>query len=303
MKEDILKIKSPLRYPGGKSRAIKQILPLIPDFKEFREPMVGGGSVFFALKQLYPERKFWVNDINKELYSFWKICKDDTPNLIKEVKKLKLNATNGKELHLQLLQNTNTSDFERALRFFILNRITFSGLAESGGYSKQAFESRFTDSSIQRLKEASNILDNTKITNKDYEELIATEGEDVFIFLDPPYLSKTKSRLYGKNGDLHEGFDHKRFSEIMKKCKHSWLITYDDSPEVRKLFPDAYIYEWELQYGMNNFKQKTAAKGKELFISNFRIPALEKDKTNLENIEVNAIIIKNNIGNPVPIEV
>ena len=52
----IPKTKSPLRYPGGKSKALKQILPIIPSFKEFREPMVGGGSVFFALKQLNPKQ-------------------------------------------------------------------------------------------------------------------------------------------------------------------------------------------------------------------------------------------------------
>ena len=52
-----LKVKSPLRFPGGKSRALKQILPIIPEFKEYREPMVGGGSVFFALKQKFPEKK------------------------------------------------------------------------------------------------------------------------------------------------------------------------------------------------------------------------------------------------------
>ena len=52
-------IKSPLRYPDGKSKALEQILPLIPHFEEFREPFLGGGSVFFlALKQLYPDRKF-----------------------------------------------------------------------------------------------------------------------------------------------------------------------------------------------------------------------------------------------------
>jgi DNA adenine methylase len=47
------------------------------------------------------------------------------------------------------------------------------------------------------------------------------------------------------------------------------LITYDDSPEVRKLFSFAHIVEWELQYGMNNFTQGSAAKGKELFIKNY----------------------------------
>lgn len=286
--------KSPLRYPGGKSRAIKQILPIIPEFDEFREPMVGGGSVFFALKQLYPEKDFWVNDINKELFSFWKICQQNHESLIHEIKKIKKTKNNGKELHLDLLNKENSSEFDKAIRFFVLNRITFSGLAESGGYSEQAFKSRFTDSSIQRLSKAAKILQDSKITNEDYEKMINSPGKNVFIFLDPPYLSKTKSRLYGKNGDLHEGFDHERFAKVMKGCKHKWLITYDDTPEIRKLFSFANIYEWELQYGMNNYKQKTAAKGKELFISNYRIPSLEK-KQESEIMEVEFALPKKSI--------
>ncbi len=70
-------IKSPLRYPGGKSKALEQILPLIPHFEEFREPFVGGGSVFLALKQLYPDRKYWINDLYFELYKFWEYTQKD----------------------------------------------------------------------------------------------------------------------------------------------------------------------------------------------------------------------------------
>lgn len=48
--------KSPLRYPGGKSRALKQILPHVPlNISEFREPFVGGGSVFFAIRNLFQD--------------------------------------------------------------------------------------------------------------------------------------------------------------------------------------------------------------------------------------------------------
>jgi DNA adenine methylase len=57
----------------------------------------------------------------------------------------------------------------------------------------------------------------------------------------------------------------------MRLCSHRWLITLDDCEENRELFNFAYIYEWELQYGMNNFKQENAAVGKELFISNYDI--------------------------------
>jgi DNA adenine methylase len=62
----------------------------------------------------------------------------------------------------------------------------------------------------------------------------------------------------------------------MKKCKQSWLITYDDSQEVRANFIWAYLYvvPWKLQYGMNNYKQVKAQKGNELFIANYNFVKL-----------------------------
>ena len=58
----------------------------------------------------------------------------------------------------------------------------------------------------------------------------------------------------------------------MKKIKHKWMITYDDCKEIRNLFSFANIINWEFQYGMNNYKQNSAAKGKELIITNYDIP-------------------------------
>jgi len=63
-------IKSPWRYPGGKSRAIKTIAPLIPGFEQYREPFVGGGSLFIYLKQVFSKRKFWINDLYFDLANF-----------------------------------------------------------------------------------------------------------------------------------------------------------------------------------------------------------------------------------------
>ena len=84
-----------------------------------------------------------------------------------------------------------------------------------------------------------------------------------------PYFSNTSSKLYGSRGCFHENFDHEEFSKEMRKCKHKWLITDDDSKEIRDLFSFANIYEWTLQYGMNNINGNSASKGKELFISNY----------------------------------
>ena len=171
------------------------------------------------------------------------------------------------------------TEFERAVRFFVLNRITFSGVVESGGYSQHAFEGRFTESSIERVAKMGNILEGVKITHLDYRELLKDGNKEVFTFLDPPYFKATKSRLYGKNGILHTEFNHDDFAREVKKCKHSWLITYDDSPEIRKNFSLAHVYEWELQYGMNNYKQGKAEKGNELFISNYELAVKTKSRT------------------------
>ncbi len=265
-------IKSPLRYPGGKSKAIDSISKLIPDFKEFREPFVGGGSVFVYLKQNVPSRTFWINDIYQNLYHFWNECKENPNKLIESILEFRSNYLEGKELHKFLLENIDSFDnIKKAAAFFIFNRITFSGTTESGGFSNAAFHKRFTESSIERVKALSKILVNTKISNLDYEEVILADGNDVFLFLDPPYYSATKSALYGKNGNLHKMFDHERFANVMKQTKHKWLITYDDSEYIRNLFSFAHIKTWDLTYGMRNVNKESNQLGKELFISNYSL--------------------------------
>ena len=273
-------VKSPLRYPGGKSRALKQILPLVPtNISEFREPFVGGGSVFFAIQSLFQNRikSYWINDLNYDLYCFYKQTRDNGTDLVEALVDTKTNCDNGRALFEKLAaekdllsrDRTSLSEFERAVRFFVLNRITFSGTVDSGGYSQSAYEKRFTDSSIERVQLISPYLSGVKITCADYADALLQDGEDVFIFLDPPYWKATESKLYGNRGTLHTSFDHARFAENMKKCPHKWLITYDDSPIIRKFFDFAEICEWTLQYGMNNYRKTTAAKGNELFIKNY----------------------------------
>jgi DNA adenine methylase len=268
-------IKSPLRYPGGKSRSVDLIATIIPEFDEFREPFLGGGSIFIYAKQRYPNKKFWVNDLYFELYKFWEMAQKDVDALIDKVYEWRNQFPIGKKLHQFLNENlANFNDLERGAAFFIYNRITFSGTSLSGGFSEGAFTGRFTESSIQRLNQFAKVINGSTITNLDYEALVKREGENVFIFLDPPYYSATKSALYGKNGNMHKSFDHAKFAENMKNCTHKWLITYDDSEYIRKLFSFANIMPWELMYGMKNVVAGADQKGKELFISNYleRLP-------------------------------
>lgn len=285
-------IKSPLRYPGGKSRAIGLISMLIPEFNEYREPFVGGGSLFIYLKQKYPGKTYWINDIYKNLYYFWSETKNQSDKLISQIVAWKKDFTEGKKLHTYLIENIEGFDITRkAAAFFIFNRITFSGTTESGGYSDAAFHKRFTDSSINRVNALSSLLINTLITNHDYEDVVFSPGENVFMFLDPPYYSATKSALYGKNGNLHKKFDHQRFADIMKSVNHKWLMTYDDSDFIRKIFSFANIKSWDLTYGMRNVNKSANQIGKELFISNYFINDIEEKQIDL--FKGDELVIKN----------
>lgn len=270
-------VKSPLRYPGGKSRAIKFLCQYFPnDFKIYKEPFFGGGSVGIYISQIMNNIRIDVNDLNYELYCFWQSLKIHPNKLIEGIIELKNRFKNGKDLYNFILyrRESNLSILERGIDFFILNRITFSGIVDSGGFSQKAYESRFTTSSIDRLKNTHKIIKNFNFSSDNFFNLIDIDTKnqkETFIFLDPPYYSSVKSKLYGKKGILHLNFNHKNLRDYLYKIKSKFLLTYDNCEFIRELYKDFYTLEWNLQYGMNNYKQVKADIGKELLISNYEL--------------------------------
>ena len=266
------KVRTPLRYPGGKHRVSDMLADnVLPDFKEYREPFIGGGSVFLKLKQRYPDRQYWINDLYYDLYCFWDVLKEEPGTLIALVEMWRDRFKDlGPQLFEFLVGGRKTFTKEQtAAGFFILNRITFSGTSLSGGYSRRSYYERFTDSSIDRLVEVPALLDGVEITNEGYETLMDAPGDGVFIYLDPPYYTATKSALYGSNGDLHVGFDHERFLEACKRCKHNFMITYDDCEYIRELFKDFNVDTFTNVYGMRNVVKDAKMHEGELLIKNF----------------------------------
>jgi len=251
-------LKTPLRYPGGKSRALTKLLKYLPsrEITEYREMFLGGGSVALEMtKRLPKDVPIWVNDLYEPLYNFWIVLRDNPDELQRKLQELKSRFPDQGSAHGLFLQakdviNDGTqSNTDRAIAFYVLNKCSFSGLTESSSFSKQASDNNFTMRGILKLKDYSYLIRNWKITNLDYQEL-AADDMLTFIYADPPY--NIKDVLYGNKGQMHKGFDHARFADVMDACLCNVMISYNDHPDIIERFLEWCQYDYEHTYTMRS---------------------------------------------------
>ena len=256
MNQTLKSLKTPLRYPGGKSRATKYILPRFPDdIKEYRETFLGGGSVAIAFTKANPDIPVWVNDLYEPLYNFWRVLQDYNEELCAELVKLKQQhpePISAKNLFLeskQLVNNYDQSHLSRACAFYVINKCSFSGLTESSSFSRQASDSNFSMRGIEKLKGYSEIIQNWKITNWSYEGLLSDDIR-CFIYSDPPY--DIKDNLYGNKGDLHKRFDHDQFAADCDNHLARQMISYNSIQMVKDRFEKWLACSYDLTYTMRS---------------------------------------------------
>jgi len=274
------KLKTPLRYPGGKSKATTKMAPYFPpknNVKHYREPFLGGGSVALWMAQNYNLESVWVNDLYWPLYNFWIHLRDRGEQLSNALHETKTNyntVDKARELFDQSkkeLSDKDTTNFEKAINFWIVNKCSFSGLTESSSFSKAASEGNFTLKGIADLKEYSKLIKNWKITNQSYETLLdGSIDDDIFIYLDPPY--EISSNLYGKKGAMHKGFDHDLFAQNCNLNGPMTAISYNADQSVKERFPDWNQYEFPLTYTMRSNSanyRKNQPKRLELLLTNY----------------------------------
>ena len=272
-------LKTPLRYPGGKSRAIKKMAQFLPDmskYKEYREPFLGGGSVALHMTQTYPHLEVWVNDLYEPLVNFWQQLQDEANEITTRLKTFKTaypTPDRARELFIEskeLVNDQKKSDITRAVSFYVVNKCSFSGLTESSSFSAQASDSNFSLRGIEKLPEYSEIIQNWVITNLTYERMSCDE-KDVFTYLDPPY--EIKSSLYGKKGGMHKGFDHDAFAEECDRHTNHMMISYNSSQLIRDRFKEWRPSEFDHTYTMRSVGDymKEQQERKELVLTNYAI--------------------------------
>lgn len=257
---DNINNKSPLRYPGGKTRACKKLETImkehfnINDYDNLISPFFGGGSFEFHIQNNY-QLNIIANDKFTPLYNFWDNCKNNKEKLCDELTK-KINMIDKDvftSLREQIMEEKNT--LNQSIMYFIINRCSFSGATLSGGFSLEASKKRFTQSSIERIKKLN--LRKFNIYNFDFEDFInINQYTKNLLFLDPPYYLEKASTLYGNNGDMHDTFDHNKLYKCLS-TKQNWFMTYNNCEYIKNLYKDFKIIETCWSYGMNKSKKSS----------------------------------------------
>lgn len=236
--------KSPLRYPGGKTRGIHVITRFFPkNFDVLLSPFFGGGSIeiFVASKGI----KVYGYDAFLPLVEFWQCLTEQREQLAAKVEKY-WPLSKEKFYELQKIQPCFKDKVERAAIYYVLNRSSFSGATLSGGMSPD--HPRFTQASILRLHEFNN--PNINVKHADFKTSLKAHPF-TFAYLDPPYL--IKSSLYGKKGNAHKDFEHEELAALLKKRRH-WILSYNDCKDIRDLYAGFNTLTPDWKYGMSDNK-------------------------------------------------
>ena len=217
-------------------------------------PFLGGGSV--ELSCASDGIRVYGSDAFEPLATFWQELLHH-PEMLADVAGKYLPMSREGFYEMQAEYRQNLVPVRRAAMFYVLNRCSFSGTTLSGGMSPG--HPRFTQSSIKRLREFQ--CSNLSVKCLGYQVAL-DEHPGTFAYLDPPYDLGNGSRLYGKRGDMHEGFNHDELAEVLRERK-GWVLSYNDCERIRRLYDGYRIITLDWKYGMSCDK-----KSKEVLIIN-----------------------------------
>lgn len=253
---------SPLRYPGGKNK-ISPFVKLIIDKSgltniTYVEPFAGGAGVALSLLFSGTVNHIVINDYDKCIYSVWRAILNDTNEFIKLIKDTDVTIEEWRRQKDIYLTQNNKYSLELAFATFFLNRTNRSGILKAGpigGFNQNGnylIDARFNkENLIQRICDIADKKNQISLFNKDIRSFFKSylpKYENVFLYLDPPY--------YKKGQELYKNFftdkDHQEISECVKQLTCNWIITYDNTAEITKLYEEQQCGFFDLSYSLAN---------------------------------------------------
>ena len=277
-----MRFYSPLRYPGGKNKLAKFVALICEKNAvsgHYVEPYAGGASVALHLLFNGHVKEVTINDYDRAIYAFWYSILNDTEKFCRKIRNTDVTLeTWRKQKKIQNNKATEKNLLKLGFSTFYLNRTNYSGIIDGGmigGVSQDGnykINCRFNKQElIDRIKFIAIHKKYIHIKNMDALDLVKkiNKDKDTIFYFDPPYYLKGPS-LY-MNHYAHQ--DHERVSEEIKKIKKAkWIVSYDNTSEIKKMYDKCNKKEYTFFHTSYN-----ARMGKEIlfFSKNLLIPRVE----------------------------
>ena len=290
-------LKSVFRYPGAKSRFLGEIVDkrmgvALREASSYMEAFVGGGSVLLYVANNYQNiERFFVNDFDYLISSFWTCMGNEilTEALADKI----LNTIPTIELHKELQSKFpeihKETTLESAYIGLCLNRMSFSGILESGpiGGKTQAQQAttenpvgcRFNAQSIaDQMRKINGVLNGKLyVSQVSFEDFIPCHPHDssCVLYCDPPYYDKG-NQLYRCTMD--HAF-HQLLADTLKQCHMKWFLSYDTATQIDDMYKNWSIpHRFPTRYSVRGSEKKI-----EGWTSNEEFLIESKEKTKEES--------------------
>ncbi len=254
-------MKGIVPYFGGKSRLARTIINKMPLHACYVEVFAGGASVFF---QKPPSRSEVINDLDKDLVTLYRTVKNHPEELYRQ---FKFSLVSRVEFEREQRVTADTlTDIQRAARYLYLQKTAFGGKIVGQSYGTATTgKPRLNILNLENiLEQAWQRLAQVQVECMDFRNLIPKYDRDhTFFFLDPPYWN-----IPGYKADFVEK-DFWDLAEILRNIKGKFLLTLNDTPEVRNIFKEFIIETVELKYSLGSSEKSRSTKRQELLIANY----------------------------------
>lgn len=258
--------RSPFRYPGGKTWLIPVVRKwLKQDGKSVErliEPFAGGGIVSLTAAFEKLSQQIIMVEKDDEIAAVWEVVLNGKAEwLAEKIFNFDLTIENVKAEFLK--ENKEVQDV--AFCTILKNRIFHGGIIAKGsgmlknGENGKGISSRWYPKTLKdRINSIGLIKSNIQFTRGDAFDVIKqnSENEKAYFFIDPPYT------LAGKRLYTHFEIDHEKLFELTAELKGKYMLTYDDTPEIREL-----AIKYELQFRTIPMKTTHHLKKQEIIIS------------------------------------
>ena len=262
----MMKVLSPLRYPGGKAKIADFIKQVVKDNDlldgVYVEPYAGGAAVALSLLMDEYVSRIIINDKDRSIYAFWYSVLYDTDRLCKLIEETPVTMeTWWEQRTFQSVENKETTDLlTLGFSTFFMNRTNRSGIIKAGvigGFDQRGnykIDARYRkEDLIARIRRIASYADRIELHHEDavdfVKHIVQVLPQNTILYLDPPYYKKGR----GLYMNYYEDADHEKIRDVITNVDtFRWVVSYDNSLFIKELYHSFRSQEFYLNYSANN---------------------------------------------------